>query len=294
LADPFELVLQRALARRLLLFLLGETLLLLLEPGRVVALPRNALAAIELEDPAGDIIEEVTVMGHGHDRAGILGEEALEPRHRFRIEMVGRLIQQQHVGLLQQEPAQRHAPALAARQLGDIGVAGWAAQRIHGDVDGALQVPGIGGLDLLLELGLLGDQRLHLLGRDLLAEAGADGLEAVEQRLGAGEALEHVAEHVLLGIERRLLLQVADRDALSRPGLAGDVLVEAGHDLEQGRLARAVEAEHADLGAREERQPDVVQHLAAARVDLGQALHHVDVLIGGHRLLCAPVDPEDV
>jgi hypothetical protein len=53
--------------------------------------------------------------------------------------------------------------------------------------------------------------------------------------------------------------QVADLDAGLRPGLAEDVGVDAGHDLQQRRLARAVQAEHADLGAGEERQGDVLE-----------------------------------
>src|SRR5262249_50710359 len=51
LAHPFELVRER-LAQRLALALLdGETLLLLLEPRGVVAVPWYAVAAVELEDP---------------------------------------------------------------------------------------------------------------------------------------------------------------------------------------------------------------------------------------------------
>ena len=60
------------------------------------------------------------------------------------------------------------------------------------------------------------------------------------------------------------------------------VLVDAGHDAQQRRLAGAVEAEHADLGAREEGQRDVLEDLALGRNDLAHAVHRVDVL--SHRL----------
>ena len=63
-------------------------------------------------------------------------------------------------------------------------------------------------------------------------------------------------------IELRLLLEIADAGALGDPGLAVIFLVEAGHDPEQRRLAGAVDAEHADLGVRIERQMDVIEHLA--------------------------------
>src|SRR5213075_3258766 len=56
LAHPLELGGDRALARLLAALLLGEALLLLLEPARVVALVGDATATIELEDPARDVV----------------------------------------------------------------------------------------------------------------------------------------------------------------------------------------------------------------------------------------------
>src|SRR5690349_1779079 len=50
--DPLLLAGERALARLLLATLLLEPLLLLHQPGRVVALVRETAAAIELKDPA--------------------------------------------------------------------------------------------------------------------------------------------------------------------------------------------------------------------------------------------------
>src|SRR5207245_11360936 len=90
-AYPFQLVLEGALARGVLLLLLGEARLLLIEPRGVVALPRDARAAIELENPAGDVVEEVAVVGDGHHRARVVLEEALEPGHALRAQVVARL-----------------------------------------------------------------------------------------------------------------------------------------------------------------------------------------------------------
>src|SRR5690606_27205873 len=57
-ADPLELALERALPGGLGLLLLLEPGALLLEPGGVVALERVAAPAVELQDPAGDVVEE--------------------------------------------------------------------------------------------------------------------------------------------------------------------------------------------------------------------------------------------
>ena len=111
-------------------------------------------------------------------------------------------------GLRQQQPAQRDAAALAAGQGRDVGVARRAAQRVHGDLDVALEVPGVGRLDLGLELGLLGAELLVVgvgvgpLGQHLVV--------ALEQAAHLADAVHHVAEHVLGRVEVRLLLEQAD------------------------------------------------------------------------------------
>src|SRR5206468_468953 len=68
-AHPLELACERAPPRRLRLLLDSEPRLLLLQPGRVVALERDAPAAVELEDPAGDVVEEVAVVRDRDDGA---------------------------------------------------------------------------------------------------------------------------------------------------------------------------------------------------------------------------------
>ena len=113
-AHPFELGRDRALTALLRALFLGQPSLLLLEPAGVVALVGDALAAVELEDPAGDVVEEVAVVGDRDDRALVLGEMLLEPGDGLGVEVVGGLVQQQQIGRAQQQPTERHAPALAA------------------------------------------------------------------------------------------------------------------------------------------------------------------------------------
>ena len=68
------------------------------------------------------------------------------------------------------------------------------------------------------------------------------------------------------------------RDALAGKRFAGEVLLDAGHDLEQRRLAGAVGAEHANLGAGEKREPDVLENDGVGRMGLPETLHREDVL----------------
>ena len=78
-------------------FLGGEPLELLAEPRRVVALEGNAAAAVEFEDPAGDLIEEVAVVGDDDDGARVVDERLLHPVDRLGVEVVGGFVEQQQV-----------------------------------------------------------------------------------------------------------------------------------------------------------------------------------------------------
>ncbi len=126
---------------------------------------------------------------------------------------------------------------------------------------------------------MLFQQLLHFLRRDVRAQPRVDLVKAQQQLLHRRDGLLHVAEHGLLGIESRLLGQVTDGDAIGWPRLAEEVLVLAGHDAQEGGLARAVAADDADLGAREKRQVDALQNLLVGRMNPPQILHSKDVLM---------------
>ena len=67
----------------------------------------------------------------------------------------------------------------------------------------------------------------------------------------SAHAVLDVAAHVLGLVQLRLLLEQPDGGAGRELRLAAVLLVLPGHDPQQRRLAGAVEAEHADLGARD-------------------------------------------
>ena len=128
-------------------------------------------------------------------------------------------------------------------------------------IDLGIEIPKAFGLDLVLQFG-------HLVG-SLVGVIGCELVVAVEDRFLRGDALHDVGAHVFVMLKLRLLRQIADARAFGSPGFAGIVLIETGHDAQQRRLAGAVDAEHADLGVGIERQIDVFQDLAVARIRLG-------------------------
>ena len=84
-ADPLELTGERLLTGLIGSFLCGQASLLLLEPRRVVPLPRNTRTTVELEDPARHVVQEVAVVGDGHNGPGVVPKRSLQPRHRLSV-----------------------------------------------------------------------------------------------------------------------------------------------------------------------------------------------------------------
>ncbi|MCY1217946.1 hypothetical protein D9M72_298770 [compost metagenome] len=279
LAHPLQFLVQRLLAGRFAGLFLLQARFLLVQPRAVVALPGDALAAVQFQDPFGGVVEEVAVVGHGHHGAREARQELLQPVHRLRIQVVGRFVEQQHVGARQQQAAQRHAALFTAGEMLDLRVPRRQAQRVGGDFQLQFDVVAVAGRQDGFVLGLVGGQCVEVGVRFGIGRV--DLVELLARLEHAAQRLFHRFAHGLLGIELRFLWQVADVQVRHRRGFALDFLVEAGHDLEYRGLARAVQAQHADLGAGKERQRDVLQDVTLGRDDLAHAVHGENVLCHG-------------
>ena len=157
----------------------------------------------------------------------------------------------------------------------DLGVRRGAAQGVHGLLELGVEVPGVGGVQGVLEGAHLRHEGVEVGVR--VGHGGADLVVAVQLGLDLGNALLDVAEHRLVLVERGLLQEDADAVAGGQAGLAVGGLVDACHDLEDGGLASTVRADHADLGSGEEGHGDVVKD-DLVTVGLARLDHLVDVL----------------
>ena len=212
-------------------------------------------------------------MGDGDDGAGVLREVLLQPLHGLGVQVVGGLVEEQQVGGLEQQLAQRDAAALATGEVGDRPVAGRAAQGVHGLLQLGVEVPRVGVVQVLLELAHLVHQRVGVVGRHQLG----DLVEALELAHDLGGAVLDVLQDRLGLVERRLLQEDADGVAGRQERVAVGRLLQARHDLEHGGLTGTVRADHTDLRAGQEAQGDVVKdHLVAVR--LARLAHGVDEL----------------
>ena len=134
-------------------------------------------------------------------------------------------------------------------------------------------------IELLLNLALALEQLIHVVVGHLFGELGVDLFKLFQQidRLLHG-FFDHFA-HGARVVDQRFLLQIADGITRRENRLAVDLLVHARHDAQQRRFARAVEPDHADLGAIEIGEIDVFQD-GALVVVLADADHRIDNFVG--------------
>ena len=124
---------------------------LLLAVGRVAAVV-GGQAVAELVDARDDGVEEAAVVGDDEDGAVEAVQELLQPGQAGRVEVVGRLVEQQDVGVLEERGRQQAAGLLAAgepmeRAVGGEVVDPQAAAHLLGARLGGPRSGGLGTLE---------------------------------------------------------------------------------------------------------------------------------------------------
>ena len=122
--------------------------------GREVARVGIHRAAEQLQRAVGHLVQEVAVVAdHDHRLVG-LEQEALQPLGGFDVQVVGRLVQQHQVGLVQQQLGQHQPVLLAAAELFDRLAERLAAeaQAVQHPFDLVIQVVGVAVLQFVLQV----------------------------------------------------------------------------------------------------------------------------------------------
>ncbi len=275
LADPLGHMVEEVAVMRDGLTLSGGAGGLGLEIGGVVDLIGVEVTAVDLADPLGHMVEEVAVMRDGEHGAGVVLEEVLEPQDGLGVQVVGGLVEQQQVGGLEQQLAQGHAAALTAGEHVHRHVGIGQLKGVHGLAELGVDIPAVGGVNLVLQTAHLGHEGVHVaIG---VAHLDRNLVEALDLGDHIGKSESDVLDDGLVLIQRRLLLQDAHRVTRGEAGIAVGDLLETGHDLEQRGLAHTVGAHDADLGTGIERQGHVVEDdLVAMR--LARLVHLINEL----------------
>ena len=221
-----------------------------LVPEVVVADIHLDLAVVDVHDVGADRIQEVAVVGDDDDGALVVEQKVLEPVDGFDVQVVGRLVEHDDVGVSEERLGQKDLDLIARVGVGHPVV-------VLADVDPeALEDPA--GVRLRFPSVHLGKLRLELGGQDpvfvrevLFFIDGVLLLHDVVEVLVAHDDGVHDRIGVVLEL---ILLQDGHPDAWLHRHIAAGGLELSGEDAQEGGLARAVGADDAVAVARRELQ----------------------------------------
>ena len=247
--------------------LLCQLLFLLQHVLREVARIGAQNAPVQLHNACGNAVQKAAVVGNGDDAALEGNQQLLQPLNRVQVQVVGRLIQQQHVRTGHQRLSQCHALAGAARQAAyqSGGVQVQALQRLFYPL---LPVPGV----ISLNLGL---QRIQVfaLAASQIALANCNHFsQTIGSRL----------KNRVLRIQVRLLSHISNTNLVLNLKLTVIRFGQAAQNLEQRRLASAIAADQTDAFAGFQGEIGVVQqgHVPERQLSVQQSnqCHRVRII----------------
>jgi hypothetical protein len=189
LADPRLLLGQLLVEQRVLLLLRLAQLLAQGQVAVVAVGPAGQPAAVQLDDAGGEPAQERAVVGDEQDRAVIAQQEVFKPVDGGQVEVVGGLVQQQHIRLVDQRAGQQGAALLAAGQVVEARV-GIEAQPHHRLVGAVRDLPVVAAAVLRDLQHSAGQFTRDRLGQRAHPDAVLNGDHAAVRLFGAGQQAE--------------------------------------------------------------------------------------------------------
>ncbi len=136
---------------------------------------------MEFEQARGDAVEEVAVVGDEEDGAAEAAEVVFEPVEGLGVEVVGGLVEQEEVGLLQQDAAEAGAAQLPAGEFAQKPFLGGDAEGVHCFLFAGLERVVVVEMEALLEFSLAVEEALGLFAGGGVLEFAVDAVEFLLQ-----------------------------------------------------------------------------------------------------------------
>ena len=215
----------------------------------VVARIHGDLTAVDLGNLRRHAIHELAVVRRQQQRPRQRLEERLEPDDRLDVEVVGRLVHEQHVGPAEQHASHGHAHLPAAGQRADVAldplvVEAETVQHLAGLCFEAIAAE---VLVLLLHFAKAREDPVHVVGLRRVGHRGLQRLELMMQIAESPAAGNGFVQHRAAGHFIDVLAEVANRQLARNGDVAFVHALFADDHPEQGRLAGAIRTNESDL-----------------------------------------------
>ena len=200
-----------------------------------------------------------------HGPGVLLTQKSLKPFTPRDIQVIGRLVEQNHAGVLEQESPQRNACLLPTREIPnpDVELGIGEPQTVQDHLDFVLIAVAARCFDRLLDALLLLEQLLERIALGI-GHAMKDLFELLMELFNDLESPSGCFFECVVRIEVRVLMQVPNSDALARAHASRVGAHQAAEHLEQRALARPVATNDPDLLAGLHRQRHAAQDLSLA------------------------------
>jgi hypothetical protein len=232
----------------------GELVFLDTLIGAEVARVAAQRAAIQLDDSRDHVVQKIAVVGDEHHGAAKVAQQTFEPGDRVQVQVVRRLIQQQHVRNRDQRLRQGDALFHAAAELTHLALA-IELQVRQRRFDALLPVPRVERFDS----GVQGIERRVVRLRVRRGLQRCVRFVGGAHRARFGHAFADGVEDGRVAVKHGFLRDVADAQSLRQLQQTVVELVESGDDFQERRLARTVAPDEAEPLTRFERKGGVVE-----------------------------------
>src|SRR5690606_17086234 len=187
------------------------------------------------------------VVADEHERLAAAAQEGVEPGERGDVEVVGGLVEEQQIGILEEERRERrpHAPTAGERRGGLVEARAVEAEALEDPLRAVFAVVLLEMFELVVQLGERAREFELLLLRGGRREGLLGGGESRLEALPARDRREHRLEERPLRGAHEVLREVADAGSPPKDELAGIRLGPACEDLHERGLARAVGSDEA-------------------------------------------------
>ncbi len=88
-----------------------------LVPEGIVSGIKLHFAEIDIHDVRRDLIQKVAVVRNDDDRVFKISQKVFQPHDRVYVQVVGRLVEQQHVGIAEERLRQQHPHLITAVEV---------------------------------------------------------------------------------------------------------------------------------------------------------------------------------
>ena len=215
----------------------------------VVAGIGDELAAVDLDDPVHDPVHEIPVVAGHQQRRRTGPEELLEPQDRFDVQVIRRLVHQQHVGFAEEHFRHRdaHLPAAGQRPRVAVDRGVLEAQPVEDLAGARFELVAAAVLVLLLHLAEARENALLVRGPFGRRHRVLERFQLVVEIAEAPASGDRFVEHRAPGHLVDLLAEVAERQLLRNRHVAVIGVLLARDHPEERRLAGPVRPDETDL-----------------------------------------------